>query len=145
MQSELISVVANWKRIGIALRLKLDVLDAIKLECNGEPTECLLSMLNKWLKKNYDVKKFGEPTWQKLVEAVAHPAGGADMGLATKIAMRHRAEGGIKGAGRSRSAGETSLKAAATKVARKCKSESEANTEIMEQGSNSRGVLLTGT
>ena len=145
LQSELISVVANWKSIGIALRLKLDVLEAIKLQCSSDPSECLLSTLNKWLKRNYDVEKFGEPSWQRLVEAVAHPAGGANMALARKIAMRHRAEGGtvaIKGAGRSRSAGETSLKAAAMKVARKCKSESEANTEVTEQGSNSQGVLL---
>ena len=100
-------------------------------------------MLNKWLKRNYNVKKFGEPTWQKLVEAVGHLAGGADPGLAREIARRHKAAGGtvaINAAGRSMSEGETSLKAAATKVARKCKSESEANTEVTEQGSNSQGV-----
>ena len=100
-------------------------------------------MLNKWLKRNYNVKKFGEPTWQKLVEAVGHPAGGAHMGLAREIARKHKAKGGtvaINAVGRSMSEGETSLKAAATKVARKCKSESEANTEVTEQGSNSRGV-----
>ena len=93
MQSELIPAAANWKRIGIALRMKSDVLETINLQCSGDPCECLLSMLNKWLKRNYDVKKFGEPTWQRLVEAVAHPAGGADMALAKKIAMRHKAGG----------------------------------------------------
>ena len=143
MQSELIPVAANWKNIGIALRLKYDVLETINLQCNGGPCACLSSMLNKWLKRNYNVKKHGEPTWQKLVEAVGHPAGGADTALAREIAMRHKTKGGtvaINAAGRSMSEGETSLKVAATKVARKCKSESEANAEVTEQGSNSRGV-----
>ena len=93
MQSELISVAANWKRIGIVLWLKFDVLETINLQCNGDPCACLLSMLNKWLKRNYNVEKYGEPTWQRLVEAVGHPAGGANMPLAKEIAMRHKARG----------------------------------------------------
>ena len=101
-------------------------------------------MVTEWLKRNYDVKKFGEPTWQKLVEAVSHPAGGANTALAEEIARRHKTEDetvSIKAAGRSRSAGEASLKAAAMKLARKCKSESEANSEITEQKANTGGVL----
>ena len=43
--------------------------------------------------RNYDVQKFGEPTWQQLVEAVGHPAGGANMAHAEKIAKRHKAGG----------------------------------------------------
>lgn len=43
--------------------------------------------------RNYDIEKFGEPTWQQLVEAVAHPAGGANMTHAKKIAKRHKAGG----------------------------------------------------
>ena len=39
------------------------------------------------------MEKFGEPTWQKLVETVGHPAGGGNMELARNIARRHRAEG----------------------------------------------------
>ena len=43
--------------------------------------------------RNYNVERFGEPTWQRLVEAVGHPAGGANMALARDIARRHRAVG----------------------------------------------------
>ena len=50
-------------------------------------------MVTEWLKKNYNVKRFGEPTWQKLVEAVGHPAGGANMATARDIARRHKAGG----------------------------------------------------
>ena len=46
-----------------------------------------------WLEKNYNVKRFGEPTWRQLVKAVGHPDGGADMVLAMKIAKKHKARG----------------------------------------------------
>ena len=46
-----------------------------------------------WLRKNYNVKKFGEPTWRQLVKAVGHPDGGADMVLAMEIAKKHKARG----------------------------------------------------
>ena len=39
------------------------------------------------------MKRFGEPTWQALVDAVAHPAGGANMALARDMARRHKAGG----------------------------------------------------
>ena len=44
--------------------------------------------------KNYNVERFGEPTWQQLVEAVGHPAGGANMTLARNIVKRHKAASG---------------------------------------------------
>ena len=39
------------------------------------------------------MKRFGEPTWQWLVEVVGHPAGGANTVLAREIATRHKAGG----------------------------------------------------
>ena len=57
-----------------------------------KPLDCLRQTLATWLKKNYNVKRFGEPTWAKLVEAVNHPAGGGNPSLAMEIARRH---GGI--------------------------------------------------
>jgi len=50
-------------------------------------------VVTEWLMKNYSVKRFGEPTWQQLMEAVGHPAGGANMALAREIARRHKARG----------------------------------------------------
>jgi len=47
-------------------------------------------MLATWLQKNYDVKRFGEPTWAKLVEAVSHSAGGGKPSLGMEIARRHK-------------------------------------------------------
>ena len=92
MQSELISCAANWRSIGIALQLKTGSLASIEAGNSSNP--CLALMVTEWLKRNYNVGKFGEPTWQMLVKAVGHPAGGANVVLAMKIARRHNAYGG---------------------------------------------------
>ena len=73
--------------------MKPDVLDTVQAENPGNPTACLSVTLIKWLNRNYNVKKFGEPTWQRLVEAVSHPAGGANVALAARIAENHKSIG----------------------------------------------------
>ena len=93
---ELTPVSAKWRSIGLALRLKPNTLDGIQAKNSGDPSTCLTSMLTEWLKKNYNVKRFGEPTWQRLVEAVGDPAGGENMALATDLASRHKV-GGMSG------------------------------------------------
>ena len=95
MYSELIPVATKWRSIGLALRLKHKTLDSIQAGNNSDPTVCLAAMVREWLSRNYNVKRFGEPTWKRLVEAVGHPAGGANMALAREIARRHKAEGMI--------------------------------------------------
>ena len=96
MKSKLTPVSANWKDIGIALRLSPNTLDGIQAGSSGDPIACLTSMVTEWLRRNYNVKKFSEPTWQKLVEAVAHPAGGANKALARDIARKHKAGGKLR-------------------------------------------------
>ena len=96
VQSELIPVTAKWRNIGTALRLKSDVLENIQAGSGSDPPACLVLMVTEWLKRNYNVKRFGEPTWQKLVEAVGHPAGGANMAVAKDIARRHKAGGKLR-------------------------------------------------
>ena len=93
VQSELNPISSCWKSVGLALRLKHDVLETIQAGNPGNPTACLTVTLKEWLNQNYNVKKFGEPTWQHLVEAVNHPVGGANVALATKIARNHKAKG----------------------------------------------------
>ena len=95
MHSELIPVATRWRSIGLALRLKHKTLDSIQTGNSGNPTACLAAMVREWLMRNYNVKRFGEPTWQQLVEAVSHPAGGANMTLAREIARTHKAGGTI--------------------------------------------------
>ena len=90
---ELIPVAAKWMSIGSALRLKPDDLDKIDKQHSGDPTACMTSTVIVWLKRNYNVKKFGEPTWRWLVKAVDDVAGGANTALAREIAKRHTVGG----------------------------------------------------
>ena len=83
---ELADVAAKWRNIGIQLGVRDSQLEAIQ---GNSPVDCLRPMLSTWLQKNYNVKKFGEPTWMKLIKAVNHPAGGGNPALAMKIAKNH--------------------------------------------------------
>ena len=93
MLSELLPLTAKWKGIGLALRLEVNLLWGIEADCSGDPTACLTLVITKWLMGNYNVGRFGEPTWRQLVEAVGHPAGGANEMLAMRIAEKHKAGG----------------------------------------------------
>ena len=92
VRQELLPVCKQWLSIGFALRLKISVLDDIRRN-GGNPTDCLTSVVKEWLNRKYRVEEFGEPTWQRLVEAVSDPAGGANMALARDIAQRHKTGG----------------------------------------------------
>ena len=87
--SDLNPLAARWKNIGFALRLKPDALERIDREHGGDLSACLASMVKEWLKRNYNVERFGKPTWQRLAEAVGDPAGGADKALSKRIAEKH--------------------------------------------------------
>lgn len=93
VKEELTPVAAKWKDVGSALRLKNDTLSIIESKYSNDPCQCLHQMVCEWLNRNYNVGKFGEPTWQKLVEAVRNPAGGANTAVARDIAGKHKAEG----------------------------------------------------
>ena len=78
----------QWKNIGLALRLRRPVLDMI--HANYSDVEgCLEHVLTEWLNKNYNIARFGEPSWQLLVAAVAHPVGGNNPALAHHIAIKY--------------------------------------------------------
>ena len=83
---DLTPVAARWKAIGIALRLKPGELNSIN---SGRPDECLGEVIQNWLMRNYNVDRFGLPTWRKLVEIVEDSAAGNNKALADEIARKH--------------------------------------------------------
>ena len=83
---ELSDIAASWRNIGIFLGVRDSRLEAIQ---GNNPLDCLRQTLATWLRRNYNVKRFGEPTWVKLVEAVNDSAGGGNSSLAMEIARRH--------------------------------------------------------
>ena len=44
-----------------------------------------MEMLSLWLNKTYDLTKFGEPTWQRLSEAVRDESGGNNPSVADNV------------------------------------------------------------
>lgn len=85
----MMTVVQNWKAIGRGLRIDCGRLENIQAENNGNCVECLSAVLTCWLRRNYDVERFGEPTWQAVVKVVAHFAAGNNCALAMSIAENH--------------------------------------------------------
>ncbi len=83
---------SKWNLIGTAFRLKSDRLDQIGAACPGSPEECLLKVFREWLHRNYNVGRFGEPSWVKVVGVMASPAGGNNYAQAKSIASEHQRE-----------------------------------------------------
>ena len=76
--------------IGSALGLSEDRLAKIRSECPSDNnTKALRTIIYDWLKKKYDTKQHGPPTWKALVEAVESSLGGDDPELAERIAKDH--------------------------------------------------------
>ena len=82
-------VASSWKAIGTGLRIDSGRLNMIQESNSGKSKECLSEMLTCWLNRNYNVERFGEPTWRAVVKIVAHPAAGDNCALALSIAEQH--------------------------------------------------------
>ena len=54
-------MLGKWKLLGVVLGLPKHLLDAMR----GDPQECLVSMLDLWLKRADPA-----PTWPAVIEAV---------------------------------------------------------------------------
>ena len=87
--TEMMAVAGNWKTVGRGLRIDSGHLNMIQESNFGKPKECLSEMITCWLNRNYNVERFGEPTWRAVVKVVAHPAAGDNCALALSIAGKH--------------------------------------------------------
>ena len=79
--------------LGRSLRLRNDDIGAIRKDCSNESghEQALNDVLLLWLKREYNVERFGPPTWRMLVEAVNKRSGGNNQELAKQIALNHPA------------------------------------------------------
>ena len=85
----MVEIAARWRDVGLSLRLKKSTLDNIGAGHPGNPGAALNDVLSEWLNKNYNVGKFGDPTWRKLVATIMSPSGGNNRALAERIAAAH--------------------------------------------------------
>ena len=81
-------VKVKWRDIGLELGITDPRLQTIEADNNGV-TSRLTAMLRDWLNGSYNISRYGEPSWQRLSEAVRHEAGGNNPRLADKILQQH--------------------------------------------------------
>ena len=86
---EVFSTAGNWRKLAIGLRIPPCVIPLIASNHSNDPERCLLGLLEEWLKKSYNVKRYGHPSWRALVRAVASSPGGGNPALAQTIADKH--------------------------------------------------------
>ena len=67
--NELSAVKDKWKDLGVQLNMTPPDLNAIQIQCNNNPSRCLLEMLSQW----WEVTS-PSPTWQTVVDALSSPA-----------------------------------------------------------------------
>ena len=77
-------VEVKWRDIGLELGITDPRLETIQANSN-DVTSCLTAMLREWLNRSYNTSQYGEPSWQRLSEAVRHRAGGNNPRLADRI------------------------------------------------------------
>ena len=88
--TELEPVEFRYFEIGTMLHLRHHVLNRIRSLNSVSFSMRMSEMITEWLKLNYNTKRFGPPTWNALVIAVAKGPGGADEACARDIANKHR-------------------------------------------------------
>ena len=86
---EVFTMADSWGRIAVGLRLPPRMKSLIAKKHPNNPEDCLLAVVEEWLKGVHNVEKYGHPSWRALVQAVADPMGGANSALAHSIAAKH--------------------------------------------------------
>ena len=82
------SLSPHWQSFSLSLRLSPDTIESIEANNRYETSEtCLRKALTHWLKKDYNYKRFGHPSYRKLCVSVSN--GGQNKALAEKIADKH--------------------------------------------------------
>ena len=81
-------VEVKWRDIGLELGITDPQLETIEAN-NNDVTSRLTAMLREWLNRSYNTSRYGEPSWQRLSEAVRQRAGGNNPRLADSILQHH--------------------------------------------------------
>ena len=78
------SLAAKWYEISVSLGIPPGVLEGVRMLAG----DCYLhwsEALKKWIRQNYNTKKFGDPSWRTLLKAIA----GVDKRKFKKLAADH--------------------------------------------------------
>ena len=87
----LIGIQHHWECTATQLGLPQTTVETAKhIYHDHDPKRCLKYVLDEWLKGNYDTQQLGHPSWRKVCEVTAEPAGGDNRALALEIAANVR-------------------------------------------------------
>ena len=76
----------KWEFLAIQFGLPRRIIETARNNYPRDPNGCLMYVLEQWLKGNYDTEQFSHPSWRRVYEVTAEPAGGDNRALALKIA-----------------------------------------------------------
>ena len=82
------SLSSKWRKLSTYLGLSRTLIDSIRENHPNDIDDCLSDALGQWIAQNYDTKKFGMPSWQTLLKAIAL----IDMQIFRKLASEHEGE-----------------------------------------------------
>ena len=76
----------RWEFLAVQFGLPRQIIESAWDNYPQDPNGCLMYVLAQWLKGNSDSEHFGHPSWRRVCEVTAEPAGGDNKALARKIA-----------------------------------------------------------
>ena len=62
---------AKWQQLGGYLGLRIGLIDSIKGNYPNDNSACWSEALKHWIQQNYNIARFGSPSWRTLLEAIA--------------------------------------------------------------------------
>ena len=75
---------SRWREVATQLHLRNCDLASVSVQ-HLEPARAMGSIVTLFLSHNYNVERFGPPTWKAIMEAVEKPSGGANVAQAERI------------------------------------------------------------
>ena len=77
-----------WRKLGLELRMKDSYLKE-NIPSTKSPIDSLKHMLELWLSGNYNVQRFGQPSWNSLCDAIEARTACNNAVLAYRIRIKH--------------------------------------------------------
>ena len=62
---------SKWQQLSAYIGLKLSIIDRIKSDFPSDSLGCWSEALKEWIKMNYDIQRYGKPSWKTLLKAIA--------------------------------------------------------------------------
>ena len=89
MIDECSSLAAKWEQVSGFLGLQPSLIANIKGNHPNDNTGCWNDALLQWIRQNYNTRKYGTPSWNKLLKAVSK----VDKRLFKELSAKHQLEG----------------------------------------------------